>query len=122
LPPVSSNAKIVRLITAVIALHVIEVLLWASCYRWFCFSSWESAFYFSASSYATVGYGDVTLGLKWRLYILNPAHPDFARIEFAEPEPFRFDLRLISREAPPFAKRRNAGGLSQLASISSHAD
>jgi RES domain-containing protein len=39
-----------------------------------------------------------------RNYVLNPAHPDFARIEFAEPEPFRFDLRLTSSEAPPFAK------------------
>ena len=27
----------------------------------------ESAFYFSASSYATVGYGDVVLPSKWRL-------------------------------------------------------
>jgi RES domain-containing protein len=36
-----------------------------------------------------------------RNYLLNPAHPDFARIEFAEPEPFRFDLRLIARQAPP---------------------
>jgi RES domain-containing protein len=35
-----------------------------------------------------------------RNYVLNPAHSDFARIEFAEPEPFRFDLRLISREVP----------------------
>jgi hypothetical protein len=26
-----------------------------------CFPSWELAFYFSASSYATVGYGDVIL-------------------------------------------------------------
>jgi RES domain-containing protein len=36
-----------------------------------------------------------------RNYVLNPAHPDFARIKFAEPKPFRFDLRLIAREAPP---------------------
>ena len=35
-----------------------------------------------------------------RNYVLNPAHSDFARIDFAEPEPFRFDLRLISREVP----------------------
>ena len=42
-------------------------LLWASCYRWLCFPSWESAFYFSASSYATVGYGDVVLPSTWRL-------------------------------------------------------
>jgi RES domain-containing protein len=29
-----------------------------------------------------------------RNYILNPAHPDFARIRFATPEPFYFDDRL----------------------------
>ena len=52
---------------AVIVLHGIVILLWASCYRWLCLPSWESAFYFSASSYATVGYGDVVLPSKWRL-------------------------------------------------------
>ena len=52
---------------AVIVLHGIVILLWASCYRWLCLPSWESAFYFSASSYATVGYGDVILASKWRL-------------------------------------------------------
>jgi voltage-gated potassium channel len=52
---------------AVILLHGIVILLWASCYRWLCLPSWESAFYFSASSYATVGYGDVILPSKWRL-------------------------------------------------------
>lgn len=70
LGPLRSAALFVRLTTAVVALHVLEILLWASCYRWFCFPSLESAFYFSASSYATVGYGDVTLPLKWR--ILGP--------------------------------------------------
>ena len=38
-----------------------------------------------------------------RNYVLNPAHPDFARIEFAEPEPFRFDLRLILRKSVPLS-------------------
>ncbi len=52
---------------AVIFLHGIVILLWASCYRGLCLPSWESAFYFSASSYATVGYGDVVLPSKWRL-------------------------------------------------------
>lgn len=52
---------------AVIILHGIVILVWASCYRWLCLPSWESAFYFSASSYATVGYGDVVLPSKWRL-------------------------------------------------------
>jgi voltage-gated potassium channel len=67
LGPFHIAALIVRLITAMVAVHVIEILLWASFYRWFCFPSWEPAFYFSACSYSTVGYGDVTLPLKWRL-------------------------------------------------------
>jgi RES domain-containing protein len=29
-----------------------------------------------------------------RNYILNPAHTDFARIQFSSPEPFYFDDRL----------------------------
>lgn len=66
LRPLHIAALIVRLITAVVALHVVEILLWASFYRWSCFRSWELAFYFSASSYATVGYGDVTPPLNWR--------------------------------------------------------
>ena len=32
-----------------------------------CFPSWELAFYFSASSYSTVGYGDLFLPSHWRL-------------------------------------------------------
>jgi len=60
-------ALVMQTTVAVILLHGIVILLWASCYRWLCFPSWESAFYFSASSYATVGYGDVVLPSKWRL-------------------------------------------------------
>jgi len=60
-------ALVMRTTVAVIVLHGIVILLWASCYRGLCLPSWESAFYFSASSYATVGYGDVMLPSKWRL-------------------------------------------------------
>ena len=67
LGPFHVAVLVVRLTTEIVALHGLEILLWASCYRWFCFPSWESAYYFSATSYATVGYGDVTLPLKWRM-------------------------------------------------------
>jgi voltage-gated potassium channel len=65
--PVRSAVLVVRVTAAMIALHGLEVLLWAGGYRWLCFSSWESAVYFSASSYATVGYGDVVLPLRWHM-------------------------------------------------------
>jgi len=50
-----------------LVLHLLQVLLWAAFYRWRCLPSWESAFYFSATSYSTVGYGDVILPQSWRL-------------------------------------------------------
>jgi len=62
-----SAGLVVQTAVAVIVLHGMVILLWASCYRGLCFTSWESAFYFSASSYTTVGCGEVVLPLKWRL-------------------------------------------------------
>jgi hypothetical protein len=53
-----------------INLHLFEIFLWAGFYRWKCFPAWESAFYFSATSYSTVGYGDLVLPPMWR--ILGP--------------------------------------------------
>ena len=52
--------------TAILALHFVQILLWAAFYRWRCFPFWESAFYFSTTSYTTVGYGDVIPPQMWR--------------------------------------------------------
>ena len=70
LGPFCSAALVVRVTTAVIALHGLQVLVWAACYRWLCLPSLEPALYFSATSYTTVGYGDIILPSKWR--ILGP--------------------------------------------------
>jgi voltage-gated potassium channel len=66
LGPVRSAALIVRVTSMMIGLHMLQILLWAAFYRWNCFSSWESAFYFSTASYSTVGYGDLILPRVWR--------------------------------------------------------
>jgi voltage-gated potassium channel len=65
--PLRSAALMVRFTTANIASHLVQILLWAGMYRWLCFSQWESVFYFSTSSYSTVGYGDVVLPHTWRM-------------------------------------------------------
>ena len=67
LGPIRSAALIVKSTIAIIILHGLVILLWASFYRARCLPSWELAFYFSSSSYATVGYGDVVLPSNWRL-------------------------------------------------------
>jgi voltage-gated potassium channel len=60
-------ALVIRSTVAIIALHGLQILLWATWYRAICLPSWESAFYFSSASYSTVGYGDVVLPSEWRL-------------------------------------------------------
>jgi len=65
--PSYSARLVVPSTLAIILLHGLVILLWAGFYRSRCFSSWEIAFYFSASSYSTVGYGDVVLPSNWRL-------------------------------------------------------
>jgi voltage-gated potassium channel len=60
-------ALVIRSTVAVIALHGLQILLWATWYRAICLPSWESAFYYSSTSYSTVGYGDVVLPSEWRL-------------------------------------------------------
>ena len=59
-------ALVVRLAMAVVVLHGLEILLWSTFYRWRCLPSWDSAIYFSASSYSTLGCNDVTLPSDWR--------------------------------------------------------
>ena len=61
-----SSVLMVRFTSVIIGLHLLTILLWAAFYRWNCFPSWESAFYFSAASYSTVGYGDLVLPGVWR--------------------------------------------------------
>lgn len=65
--PARSALLVLESTVGIIVLHSLVILLWAGFYRSRCFPSWELAFYFSASSYATVGYGDVVLSSNWRL-------------------------------------------------------
>jgi len=58
-------------VCALFFLHLMHSLVWAWCYRFFdLLPDFETAVYFSATSYATLGYGDVLLAEKWR--ILGP--------------------------------------------------
>ena len=61
-----SSVLLVRFTSVILILHLLQILLWAGFYRWNCFPSWDAAFYFSAESYSTVGYGDLVLPLAWR--------------------------------------------------------
>ena len=51
-----------------VLLHLAEISVWGLFYWWQkCLPDVESAFYFSAVTYTTVGYGDLLLPQEWRL-------------------------------------------------------
>lgn len=66
LSPWRTAVLMIRFTTVMIILHIFQILLWAAFYRWQCLPSWEACFYFSATSYSTVGYGDIVLPQVWR--------------------------------------------------------
>lgn len=50
-------------------LHLAETLIWAGLYDLGgFFKDFETSWYFSLGSYTTIGYGDVVLPAKWRLF------------------------------------------------------
>ena len=68
LGPLHSAVLLVRFTSVIFVSHIFQIVMWAGFYRWWkFFPSWESAFYFSATSYSTVGYGDLVLPRVWRL-------------------------------------------------------
>ena len=59
---------LVRVAGWAILLHLLEILLWAVFYMWqHCLPDMDSAFYFSAVTYTTTGYGDIVLPQAWRM-------------------------------------------------------
>lgn len=59
---------LIRIVYGMLLLHLLQILVWAFCYQWSgCLTDFETAFYYSATSYSTVGYGDVVPPGNWRV-------------------------------------------------------
>lgn len=105
----NSAEVVVRFTSVLISLHIAEVCVWAGFYRWICFNSWDSAFYFSAASYSTVGYGDVVLPRAW--HNLGPLESITGVLMCGLSASFLFAVvtRLVERRAS-FGGRSAEGG------------
>jgi len=104
---VRSAALMVRVATAMILLHMTQILQWTVFYRWRCFSSWETSFYFSTTSYSTVGYGDLVLPPQWRN--LGPVESITGVLMCGLSASFLFAIvtRLVDREMRLSPEQRN---------------
>ena len=97
----------IRFTSVAILLHLLQILLWAAFYRLRCFPSWESCFYFSATSYSTVGYGDVVLPPVWRLLGPVEAIMGVLMCGISVSALFAIATRLIGNEAQLSADSRS---------------
>jgi hypothetical protein len=59
---------LIRVVYGLLILHLLQIMVWAACYQWNgCFPDFATSFYYSATSYSTVGYGDVVPPEEWRI-------------------------------------------------------
>ncbi|MCX6880079.1 MAG: potassium channel family protein [Verrucomicrobia bacterium] len=60
---------LIRVVFGLLLLHLLQIAVWAAFYDLSgCFPDFNTSFYFSATSYSTVGYGDVVLPTTWRVF------------------------------------------------------
>ena len=65
---VRQMVSVVALVLGLFALHTIEIWMYAAVYAGLGLTdTFETALYFSTSTFTTVGYGDVVLNEDWRL-------------------------------------------------------
>jgi len=63
------GAAILFVVLGLVAVHAVEIWSYAAIYRVIgALPDLESALYFSTASFTTIGYGDVVLNHKWRLF------------------------------------------------------
>lgn len=66
--PARTYWLIVRVVYGLLILHLLQITVWAAVYELLdCFPDFATSFYFSATSYSTVGYGDILLERPWRI-------------------------------------------------------
>jgi len=65
---VGHSVVLICVFAVIVLLHILEAGIWATFYQtWGLFPNFETSFYFSLTSYTTIGYGDVTLPQRWRM-------------------------------------------------------
>jgi len=65
---IATSWLLTRIAAITVIAHLVEITIWAGFYYWKdALPSLESSFYFSAVTYATIGYGDIVVAQPWRV-------------------------------------------------------
>ncbi|MFN3188995.1 MAG: potassium channel family protein [Aureliella sp.] len=70
LPFVAQSLVVSSTACVLVFKHLVDIVMWALLLKWLdpdTFDGFESALYFSAVTYTSLGYGDIVLDSRWRL-------------------------------------------------------
>lgn len=93
---------LIRVVYGLLVLHLLQILVWATCYHWNgCFPDFATSFYYSATCYSTVGFGDVTPKDGWRIVGAIEAVTGILMFGWSTGVLFSAANYLLSRFKPP---------------------
>ena len=66
---IANSWLLTRIAAITVLAHLVEICIWAGFYYWKeALPDFETSLYFSAVTYATIGYGDIVLSQAWRMH------------------------------------------------------
>jgi len=90
---------LIELFAVLLLLHLMQVSLWALLYWWRIGWDFNTALYFSAVTYATIGYGDVVPPPEWRLLAVTEGLTGVLMLGWSSAMVFALVVRLFETAA-----------------------
>lgn len=98
-PTLRALVVLVALFAALMLLHLMQVSLWAALYWWQIGWDFNTALYFSTTTYATIGYGDVVPPAEWRLVAVMEGLTGVLMLGWSSAMVFAIVMRLMQSPA-----------------------
>jgi len=98
-PTLRALLVLIALFAALILLHLMQVSVWALLYWWQIGWDFNTALYFSTTTYATIGYGDVVPPVEWRLVAVMEGLTGVLMLGWSSAMVFAIVMRLMQSPA-----------------------
>jgi hypothetical protein len=96
-----ASGLLIELFAALLLLHLLQVGLWALLYWWQIGWDFNTALYFSTTTYATIGYGDVVPPPEWRLFAVMEGLSGVLMLGWSSAMVFAVVSRIFDLQRPP---------------------
>jgi hypothetical protein len=100
-PLLHASGLLIELFAALLLLHLLQVGLWALLYWWQIGWDFNTALYFSTTTYATIGYGDVVPPPERRLFAVMEGLSGVLMLGWSSAMVFAVVSRIFDLQRPP---------------------